>query len=528
MPASELYACLQEDDVSVPSEAEGMQDREAIGGVEYDIVGEDGQVVMRTNRQTIDDTKTQIMTMGEIESLKASGTGSGKELISKLLESHSALDQKTKFALAKYTLRKTKKYMKRFTVLPLDVAMLAKWILCEKDAGKIMEMRQEMLALIGSWSNVHFTPADPTPLEPEQASRIGGGRWLVVDDTAGLVTAYMAEKMGILCSSKEDRSVEPTTPPGLPSHGDTGLDTTSAEQIERSETLTSPESRRQPRLRHNTTLSTTNTITLIHSLSQPNLSLLRYFTFDVFNPPFNHPLTTRLKTLSWLQLLDPISVSSYAVEPPHLSPTELSTMKPSKRSTYYRKRRRWDRIHSTVTETRAGGFDGLVVAAVMSPLSILHHLVPLLRGGAQVAVYSPHLEPLAELADAYSTARKTAFIAEMRAKEDKGGNGVNLPNEDFPLDPRLILAPTIQTARARPWQNLPGRTHPIMIGRGGAEGFLFTGTRVIPAEGRVEARGNFKRRKFSEKAAEGAGRRDGLEEVKAEDLDEGSDDGESG
>ena len=34
-----------------------------------------------------------------------------------------------------------------------------------------------------------------------------------------------------------------------------------------------------------------------------------------------------------------------------------------------------------------------------------------------------------------------------------------------------------------------------MTSRGGAEGYVFTGTRVIPVEGKVEARGNYKRRK---------------------------------
>ena len=37
-----------------------------------------------------------------------------------------------------------------------------------------------------------------------------------------------------------------------------------------------------------------------------------------------------------------------------------------------------------------------------------------------------------------------------------------------------------------------------MTGKGGAEGYLFTAVRVIPAEGRVEARGKFARRKAAE------------------------------
>ena len=39
-----------------------------------------------------------------------------------------------------------------------------------------------------------------------------------------------------------------------------------------------------------------------------------------------------------------------------------------------------------------------------------------------------------------------------------------------------------------------------MTGRGGAEGYLFTATRVVPAEGRVEARGKFVRKKGGEVA----------------------------
>ncbi len=163
-------------------------------------------------------------------------------------------------------------------------------------------------------------------------------------------------------------------------------------------------------------------------------------------------------------------------------------MKSGKRSNYFRKRRRWKRIKAIVDETRAGGFDGLIVASVMQPVTVLTHLVPLLKGGAQVVLYTPTLEPLSELADIYSSARRTAFLSDPL-------NAEQVPSEDFPIDPTLLLAPTIQTARARSWQVLPERTHPLMTGRGGPDGFIFTATRVLPAEGKVEARGNNKRRK---------------------------------
>lgn len=137
----------------------------------------------------------------------------------------------------------------------------------------------------------------------------------------------------------------------------------------------------------------------------------------------------------------------------------------------------------------------MILATLTSPVSILHHAVPLLAGAAQVVVYSPYIEPLAELADLYSTAQRTAFLN--TPEEERA-----VPSTDFPTDPTLLLAPSVQTARLRRWQVLPGRTHPLMMGKGGAEGYVFVATRVLPAQGRVAARGRIggKRRKVEKSA----------------------------
>lgn len=118
VPASELNAEGLDESTSTPAEL-STPDKVVDGGdgVEYELVGEGGEVLMRTNRDTIDDPGRQGMSMDEIEALKKEGAGAGKDLIARILLSHSALDQKTAFSLAKYTLRKTKKYMRRFTVL---------------------------------------------------------------------------------------------------------------------------------------------------------------------------------------------------------------------------------------------------------------------------------------------------------------------------------------------------------------------------------------------------------------------------
>lgn len=504
---------------------EGSTPGELEEGLEAEVMipAEDESTPSRDNRNIVDDNSAQRMTMEEIENLKQGATGAGKEIISKLLQSHAALDQKTAFSRAKYTLRKRNKYLKRFTPVPLDVSSLTNWMLYDKDPTRIMELRDEMLGLIGCWANVHHGGQDPAS---DPAIVQPCGRWLVVDDTGGLVVAAMAERMGILYPSSTDtdpEAIESAAEGIEPGDGlldaeaiqPTDLDDHASENVLESQSTTVPPRRRRHRPEAMSAKSTS--LTVIHPNFQPNLTLLKYFSYDLNDPPTNHPLHTHLKTLSWIQLVDPESDNTYANEPPVVPDSVLEDWKPSKRGNYYRKRRRWTRARMVVDETRAGGFDGLIVASLMDPVSILKYTVPLLAGSAPVVVYSPHIEPLVNLVDVYSTMRRAAYLNWKRAVQERQEKktataaseavveGVNETNgqdddddeslefnftdDDFPVDPSLLLAPSIQTSRVRAWQVLPGRTHPLMTGRGGAEGYVFHAVRVIPAGGKVEARG---------------------------------------
>ena len=481
--AAELHTDVDREEPSIPFDDTNEETVRIEDGLKHEVVDSKGKLELRTNRETVDDASRQRLSMEEIEALKRDETGSGKELIAKILESHSALDQKTAFALAKYTLRKAKKYLRRFTVLPLDVPLLTKWMVYEKEPMKVMEIREEILALITNWSNVHYSPTTYTDFTSEQPYSSRKGRWLVVDETGGLLIAALAEKMGILYPPQSESTYS------LEEHKDIASQTdVTTDNFQLPASHSEPPSMAHLAQRPFMSASSNN-ITVLHGQSQPNLSLLTYFGFDSTNPVRTHPLYTHMKTVSWLQLLSPSEDSGYT-EPEAIPDEMIRTWKSGKRATYYRKQRRWERTKSIVDEARAGGFDGLIVASVMSPATILHHAVPLLRGAAQVVVYSPNIEPLAELADYYSTARRTAFLTE-------GPGLTEIPSEDFPVNPTLLLTPTIQTARHRKWQVLPGRTHPLMTDRGGAEGYVFTGTRVLPAEGKIEARGAYKRRKLA-------------------------------
>ena len=500
--AAELHAEAVGDGHAPPPAAEEA-DENAEGGAGFDIVDADGEIIMRNNRLTVDDASRQTLTMEEIEELKKAGTGSGKEIIAKIMASHQAISEKTAFSLAKYTLRKSRKFLRRFTALPLDVRSLTEHIL-EKEAYRIMELREETLGLICSWSNVHCGATSRLLTAEDGVSQIGGGRWLVVDDTGGLVVAALAEKMGLLYPTEEsedtsseedqDKAPQPTEPVAQP---DTAMPDADS-------STTDPTRPRKPQRPHVTQMSAyTNTLTVLHPNNQPNLACLKYFGYDVGQPSPSHPLYKHLKSLSWLSLISPEHDPSY-IEPELLSATELESMKSSKRGNYYKKRRRWEKTIRVVDETKRGGFDGLVVATTMDVKGVLRELVPLVRGGGKIVVYHQNVEPLVELVDCYSKERRAAFVARefgtgapqngKRTTEDADGDSAE-EDEDFPVNPTLLLAPNLQTARARQWQVLPERTHPMMTSKGGAEGYLFTATRVIPIEGRVEARGHGTRKK---------------------------------
>lgn len=537
VPASELHADVLAEENPSRQDSAVPEDNilSATDGVEFSLVdNETGAVVVRSNREIIDDNARQTLTWQEIEALKRDGTDSGQELIAKLMLSHTGMDQKTTFSMAKYKLLKEKKFLRRFTVLPVDVSGFGNFWINEREGTKVMDMREEMVGLVGCWGNVHYSENDQGPVGDLSKDSSGatlnvedvktprqpeGTRYLVVDDTSGLLVAALAERMGMLYPNDQK---EPETPKAKRSAQDVAVTTLNiqpAQAVKRDhegnpKDETSGDSQPQPapdtqaprprqhpprKSDFHIPFSTTNTMTLVHTSGQPNLTSLNYWGFDSTNPSHPpHPLSNHLLPLSWLQLLEPEYDSVYATEPPAKTAEEIASWKPNRRGNYHRKRRRWARTRYVADSARAGGFSGLVVASTMDPVSVLRPLLPLVAGGAPVAVYSPTVEPLAKLVDCFSVARRAAFVGKDQPPETVGKSAEELERwegtEEFPINPTLLLGVQLHSSRARKWQVLPMRTHPVMTARGGAEGYVFTAWRAKPAEGRIAARGKFQKK----------------------------------
>ncbi|KAF3918835.1 hypothetical protein ABW20_dc0101194 [Dactylellina cionopaga] len=492
---------------------------------------------MKTNRDIRDDQTAQSMTWQEIEKLKKSGgSGSGKEIIARLMQSHAYLDKKTAFSLAKYTKRKTNKYLKRIRVIPADVPNFTSYLITEREPLKMLEIRDEAMGLMMSWADVRW-----------------GGRYIVVDDTGGLVVAAVAERMGLL-AGEDARAPKKVSNARKRKRGDIHEEKEEEKeeveapqegngeaQAETAAELNAPHptddhpwtsKMKQKSGYEQTEVPKSNTITVLHTQDQPNLSLLRPFNFDTTNiiNTTTHPLSSNLLSLSFLQLLSPESDTTLE-RPTPISDAILRTMKSVKRSNYHRKCRRQERVLNIIESSRRGGFDGAIIATGMELSGIINTVAPLLKGSAQLVIYSPSVEPLSEVVDWCSTLRRTEYMrlkkeAEAEAEAEGFSNTSDNKNnyhtldpentnpdidqptletlkslprlplhtsdEYFPINPTNLLAPTIHTSRVRTFQALPGRTHPLMTSRGGSEGYVLHATKVFPIlEGKVEARGKY-------------------------------------
>ncbi|BFZ61276.1 tRNA (adenine(58)-N(1))-methyltransferase non-catalytic subunit trm6 [Saitoella coloradoensis] len=321
------------------------------------------------NRELNDDATAQTLTWQEIEALKMDKSIQGKEIVEAVMAAHSNFDKKTEFAKEKYQRRKEQKFLRGFTVLAPTLPTICDY-LWTRDQHRILDIRTASLSYILAQANI-----------------FPGGRYLVVDDTGGLVVAAMLERMA----------------------GE-------------------------------------GTLMVLHENEHPALDVCRYFNFS---PRQLAPV----KSLSWLQALHPEETDPRPEMPAPEAIVDGKGHNAAKRLAGRLKS--WERVDAAQRDFLEGGWDGCVVVSTFDPVTIVAPLLPYLEGSRPLVVYAPHKETLLHLS-------------------------LHLHNGTK----RHVLAPTIVSLRAREYQTLPGRVHPMMT-MGGGGGWVLSGMRVLPSE--VEA-----------------------------------------
>lgn len=133
-----------------------------------------------TNKNLVDiGNATQELTHEEIEALKktVNGANVGEAIIDKLIKSHINFSHKTKQSQEKYLRRKQQKFLRRFTVDRLGASELLQHFLA-KEPTKVLDMSEESLGMLLALGNI----------QP-------GGRYLVIDETGGVVVNALLERM---------------------------------------------------------------------------------------------------------------------------------------------------------------------------------------------------------------------------------------------------------------------------------------------------------------------------------------------
>lgn len=136
-------------------------------------------------------SKIQKLTSDDVDKLKQSGASSdiGQRIIEQMIAGHNGFDKKTIFSQQKYLKRKQQKFLRRFTVEYLGSSQLLQYYI-EKDPQRVLDMSEESLGLLLNFANVR-----------------PGGRYLLIDETGGVVLYAMMERMngqGLIVSAHDN------------------------------------------------------------------------------------------------------------------------------------------------------------------------------------------------------------------------------------------------------------------------------------------------------------------------------------
>ncbi|BEI96979.1 hypothetical protein CcaverHIS631_0205680 [Cutaneotrichosporon cavernicola] len=343
---------------------------------------------IKETNEFIDDSEENrgaLLSQDEINELKAQGVGA-EEMIRRQMERHEQFELKTDFSKEKWLKRKEKKYLQTIHPLaPSSINVVNHY--AQRSAQSIVFLREDTLSQLLNLSNVR-----------------PGGRYLVVDDTGGLVTAALADRMG--CEGRILLFTDADSPPAW--------------------------------------------------------GVLNIMNFS----------ERELACIKWLNWMEADEEYERPAPPGEDGMPAIAEAKTAAR--LRRHRAQVAELNATRAELHAGGWDGIVLATEMSPISVINRLTRYLMGSGTLTVYSPFQQVLAE------------SLQHLRRNQH-------------------YLATQLTESWSRTYQVLPGRTHPLMT-TSAMSGYLLHATRVIPSSFVPEShQRHLKRRKKANGAAEGTG-----------------------
>ena len=125
-----------------------------------------------TNQTIFDKNDSQKLSHGEILALR----DSGKSVITELIQNSVTFEQKNSFSKIKYIQRKQRKFARWIRVLPVNSRTICTHFI-DREPHKIMDLRLDTLGQVLNLANVQY-----------------GGKYLVMDDTKGMLLGAMMER----------------------------------------------------------------------------------------------------------------------------------------------------------------------------------------------------------------------------------------------------------------------------------------------------------------------------------------------
>ncbi|TIB82590.1 Gcd10p-domain-containing protein [Wallemia mellicola] len=166
-------------------------------GLSYEIIEKDGKSTLKrmshkavddivyledfeATNQFIEDDTTAITLLGEaeIDALKKGGVEGRKQIIEQQIAAHGQFDLKTAYSKEKYLKKKEAKFLKFITPIAPTTFNVCEYHF-NKNPSRIRDLRVDTLSQMLTLGNIQQ-----------------GGRYLVVEETSGLLTAAILERLG--------------------------------------------------------------------------------------------------------------------------------------------------------------------------------------------------------------------------------------------------------------------------------------------------------------------------------------------